>query len=239
MESLYKHVDELVIIDSGATDGTIDIVKEYTDRIIFNELVDFATQRNFATKQCKGEWIFMLDADEVVGANFSQAKQFLTDSYRSVALPRYNIVNADPVTFITTKPHYLDWQNRFFRNDGKSYFVDPIHHKLVNYRRRLKCAVAQVFHLDFLFNSYEARIEKVNRYEQHRKGSGYPRMYLFEDYEYKTAKVIEQLDPKIASMLKADQSLLHYKEYQANQAYENFLYHTRCAVTKARAAMGV
>jgi len=237
VESLHKYVDELVIIDSGSTDGTIDIVKKYTDKIIFNEFKNFADQRNFGITQCQGEWVFMLDADEVVGPNFPLIRNYLDGRYRSIALPRYNIINLNPVTYMITKPHYLNWQTRCFRNDKKSYFWDKVHHKLGNYRPRLKCAVAHYFHLDFLFNSYATRKAKVDYYNSIEPGSGYPEAYLFEDFPYQTATIIEQLDPKLLSMLRQDTTLLQYPVNECSksvQAYEEFLYHLRGFVTRLR-----
>ncbi|MBP2654175.1 MAG: glycosyltransferase family 2 protein [Firmicutes bacterium] len=241
VESIYQQVDELVIIDSGATDGTKDIVAEYTDKIIYNKFENFAEQRNFAIKNCIGEWIIMLDADEIVGSNFSEIRKFFDCGYQSLGLPRYNLIDLAPVTFMTTKPHYLNWQMRCFRNNGKSYFWDPVHHKLGNYRPRLKCGVAHLFHLDFLFNSYAVRKAKVDYYDSVEPGSGYPEAYLFEDYPYKSATVIETIEPRILEMLVADESLLRYNTVSNSyrQGYENFLYHARSQLSRVRARVGI
>jgi len=242
IESLYKQVDELVIVDSGATDGTRNIAAEYTDKIYFNEFENFAAQRNFAAKCCNGEWIIMLDADELVGANFVEIRKYLTGRYRSIALPRYNLIDIDPLIFMTTKPHYLNWQTRCFRNDGKSYFWDPVHHKLGNYQPRLKCAVTHFFHLDFLFNSYQSRKAKVDYYNGIEPGSGYPEAYLFEDYPNITAEVIEGIEPKISAMLLAEENLFRHKSATPawnRQRYEAFLYHTRSLVTRTRSLVGL
>lgn len=92
LESVHNYVDEVVIVDSGSTDATLDIAREYTDRIFYNELVDFSEQRNFAIKKCRGEWIFFLDADEVVGENFTDAFKYFDKRYRSLLMPRYSII---------------------------------------------------------------------------------------------------------------------------------------------------
>ena len=57
-------MDEIIIVDSGSTDNTIQIAKEYTDQITFNEWPGYAKQKAFAMSLCKNEWVLNLDADE-------------------------------------------------------------------------------------------------------------------------------------------------------------------------------
>jgi glycosyltransferase involved in cell wall biosynthesis len=56
--------DEIVVVDSGSTDKTIEIAKKYTDKIFFNEWKGFSEQRKFALTKVSNEWVFVLDADE-------------------------------------------------------------------------------------------------------------------------------------------------------------------------------
>ncbi|MFC1583037.1 glycosyltransferase family 2 protein [Planctomycetota bacterium] len=63
LESL-KWVDELLIVDSFSTDGTLDIAREYTDRIIQRDYEYSASQKNWAIPQAEHEWILLLDSDE-------------------------------------------------------------------------------------------------------------------------------------------------------------------------------
>lgn len=55
---------ELIITDTGSTDKTVDIAREYTDKIIFFEWInDFSAARNTGIKQANGKWLFFIDAD--------------------------------------------------------------------------------------------------------------------------------------------------------------------------------
>lgn len=67
LQSAAPLVDEIVIVDTGSTDGTITLAKQFTDRIYhFSWNDSFAEARNFALNQVKGEWVLWLDADEEI-----------------------------------------------------------------------------------------------------------------------------------------------------------------------------
>lgn len=67
IESVQGIADELLIADSGSTDGTLDIVREIGGcRIIEREYINSANFKNWAIPQCKHEWVLVVDADERV-----------------------------------------------------------------------------------------------------------------------------------------------------------------------------
>src|ERR1700733_13728980 len=56
--------EEIVVVDSGSTDRTVEIARSYGARVFEREWPGFAAQKNFALSQCQGTWILSLDADE-------------------------------------------------------------------------------------------------------------------------------------------------------------------------------
>jgi glycosyltransferase involved in cell wall biosynthesis len=65
IESLQSISDEILIADSGSSDGTLDIVREIGGcRIIEREFVNFADFKNWAIPQARHEWVLLVDADE-------------------------------------------------------------------------------------------------------------------------------------------------------------------------------
>lgn len=59
-----KWADEIVVVDSGSTDRTVEIARRFGATVIERPWPGFAAQKNFAISQCTGTWILSLDADE-------------------------------------------------------------------------------------------------------------------------------------------------------------------------------
>ena len=65
LQSAKDLVDEIIIVDTGSVDNTINIAKKYTDKIFhFKWIDDFSAARNYSFEQCTCDWILWLDADD-------------------------------------------------------------------------------------------------------------------------------------------------------------------------------
>jgi len=72
-----KWADEIIVVDSKSTDHTVQICREYTDKIILRDFPGHIEQKNFAIDQAADNWVFCLDADE-------EATPELQDEIKSV-----------------------------------------------------------------------------------------------------------------------------------------------------------
>ena len=68
LESI-KWCDEIVVVDSGSKDKTLEICKEYSCRILQRDWSGYVEQKRFGLEQCTSEWVLNLDADEEVSDN--------------------------------------------------------------------------------------------------------------------------------------------------------------------------
>lgn len=65
LASVSAHVDELVVVDTGSSDGTLDVARRYGAKLsFFSWTGDFSEARNYALSLVQGSWVLFLDADE-------------------------------------------------------------------------------------------------------------------------------------------------------------------------------
>lgn len=94
LESVRKWASEIIVVDSGSTDKTVEIARQFGAKLYFRKFDSFGDQKNFASGKAKAEWIFSLDADEIAPAKLgreviSAVKQNEFDGY---LIPRRNII---------------------------------------------------------------------------------------------------------------------------------------------------
>lgn len=71
LESL-SWADEIIIVDSQSTDRTVEIARQFTDRIFIRSWPGYSAQKNFAAEQATHDWVFNLDADERVSPDLCE-----------------------------------------------------------------------------------------------------------------------------------------------------------------------
>jgi glycosyltransferase involved in cell wall biosynthesis len=137
LESLKDLVDEVVIIDGGSTDKTVEIARNLGARVtVTNNPPIFHINKQKAIDQCKGEWILQLDADERITPELAEEIKNIT-SNQSVAADR------QPVAFwikrkklflgqwVKKGGHYPDPVIRLFKK-GRAYLpCKSVHEQMV------------------------------------------------------------------------------------------------------------
>ena len=61
-----RFCDEIVLVDSGSNDGTLDLARRFTDRLYVEPFKGDGPQKNSALDKTTGEWVLVVDGDEVV-----------------------------------------------------------------------------------------------------------------------------------------------------------------------------
>jgi glycosyltransferase involved in cell wall biosynthesis len=129
LESVKGIVDEIIIVDTGSTDNTIEIVKAYTHRIFhFDWIHDFAAARNFSFQQATKEYILWLDADDVIQEadrkKFIQLKNNLSSSIDSVSM-EYQLSFDDQGKAVTSLR-----RNRLVKRERQFIWIGAVHEYL-------------------------------------------------------------------------------------------------------------
>jgi glycosyltransferase involved in cell wall biosynthesis len=94
--------DEIVAVDSGSTDGTLEILQEFGCKIYHRKLDGFGRQKHFAVEQAKNDWVFVVDSDEVVTeALKKEIDTQLTENteYKGFLVPRILIFLGKPLKY--------------------------------------------------------------------------------------------------------------------------------------------
>ncbi|MCK5595648.1 glycosyltransferase family 2 protein, partial [bacterium] len=120
LESI-KWITDIVVVDSGSTDKTIEIAKTYTDRIYYNKYINYGKQLNWALKRITSDWILVVDSDEALTAELSRNIRKLMRNRpvpNGYYIARRNYFLGKPVNYCGWYPDHV---LRLFRRDGAVY----------------------------------------------------------------------------------------------------------------------
>ena len=85
LESVQDLADEIIIVDSGSTDNTLELAKQYTKKITYKKWEGFGQQKSYAESLCKNDWILNIDADEIVTNELALEIRALFTEYPSLS----------------------------------------------------------------------------------------------------------------------------------------------------------
>lgn len=127
LESIKDFVDEIIIVDTGSTDRTVEIAKRYTDKMYFHPWEDsFSKARNQALSYATCDWIFQIDADEeLVREDIPNVIKAVRD--REVDGIMVQIISK----FSGGKSEAVHSVERLFRNNGVIHYEGRVHNRVV------------------------------------------------------------------------------------------------------------
>jgi glycosyltransferase involved in cell wall biosynthesis len=160
-------VHEIIVVVNDAADPTIEVARRFGSRVFVRAWTGFGAQKRFAEEQCSQQWLFNLDADEVVSLNLKDRLLSLfargepgEDAY------------AMPIRFrfaFETRPHRWAYANSPIRlyNRSKARFRDhPVHDSVIPLEGVIPwktCKIpADIYHCSFRGLSHF--ITKINHY---------------------------------------------------------------------------
>lgn len=150
LKSVSHIVDEVILVDTGSTDKTIAIAKNYNATIINSPWrKDFSYHRNESLSYASCEWVLFLDCDEELQSSYTcDLKYILKNSNPSIMgynLNILNIVNNTPIASFKSL--------RLFKNYKGFFFQNPIHEQVITSIYN-KYGSTSVSDLDMSINHY-------------------------------------------------------------------------------------
>lgn len=157
-----KWAEEIIIVDSGSTDDTVAIAKNYTSHVyVTKDWPGFGSQKNRALDYATQPWVLSIDADEVVLAALAEEINALL--HQGTAYDVYQVSRQS--YFIDQAIYHGDWKNdrvaRLFKKDSARHSEDIVHEQLL-YQVEAGRLKAKLQH--YTVNTLQQAIAKMDRY---------------------------------------------------------------------------
>lgn len=155
-----RFADEIVVVDSGSGDGTVELARRGGARVLQKEWLGFGPQKQYAVGAAANDWVLCVDADERVSDALREEILAELKAPRGFvyAMPRCNRFLG---RWLRHGEGYPDWSARLFHRAHARWSDDPVHESVVTDAPVLRLAG------DLLHESAETLekyLDKQNRY---------------------------------------------------------------------------
>jgi glycosyltransferase involved in cell wall biosynthesis len=151
--------DEIIIVDSESTDKTVELAKQFTDKIFIRKWDGYVPQKQYALSLARNEWVLSLDADERISSELKdEILKLSPGEYSGFKIRRRNFLIDKEITSCGWEK---DYQLRLFRKDKTNLNERLVHEKFITEGKigTLKNAM-----LHYTFTSFEEYLNKINSY---------------------------------------------------------------------------
>src|SRR5262249_10395276 len=158
-----RWADEIVVVDSGSTDRTCEIAREYDARVIIEPWRGYTAQKNYALELCTKDWILSLDADEEVSPELTEEIRRVlagTGTAAGYSMPRKNLFLG---RWMRHGGFYPDPKLRLFRR-AMAYSTGRDPHDRFEMRSRERIGRLKGALIHHTYPTLNLYLEHMNRY---------------------------------------------------------------------------
>lgn len=182
IKSVVSFVDEVILVDSGSKDKTVEIAEKLGAKVFFRKFDNFANQKNFAAEKASGKWILSVDADEEISIKLGEEikKAVENRKYSGFLIPRRNFILNQEIKYSRWSPDKHIW---LWRKD-KGKWVGDVHEEVEVVGKIGELSEAKINYQDKTINTF---LEKNNFYASlyaktlFRKGVKFSLFHLISD----------------------------------------------------------
>lgn len=133
LQSVSKWVDEIIIVDTGSTDRTVEIAKEYGAKVYHHPWEkDFSKHRNQSISYASGDWILIMDADERLENGHGQKiRSAVRDASREITKIGIRVVDVRVIDDNQIHTSMVTYSLRIFRNGLGGHYEGIVHNVLI------------------------------------------------------------------------------------------------------------
>lgn len=122
--------DEIVVVDSGSNDGTVELAERCGARVIHQDWLGFGRQKQFAVEAARHDWVLCLDADERVSPELRLSIETALENPSTAAF-RFPRCNRFLGRYLKYGEGYPDWSLRLFDRRQARWSDDAVHEKVL------------------------------------------------------------------------------------------------------------